>query len=64
MVDVSENGTEAAAVTMIELTLLSARFPPPPHIRFNRPFLMMIVDKTSHSILFMGKIVNPAAKED
>ncbi|XP_052639022.1 alpha-1-antitrypsin-like [Harpia harpyja] len=64
MVDVSENGTEAAGVTMIELTLLSAGFPPPPHIRFNRPFLMMIVDKTSHGILFMGKIVNPAAKED
>ncbi|NXE77078.1 A1AT protein, partial [Cochlearius cochlearius] len=60
MVDVSENGTEAAAVTSIELVPLSAAFPPPPHIRFNRPFLMMIVDKTTHSILFIGKIVNPA----
>lgn len=63
-VDVSENGTEAAAVTVIELVPLSAEFPPPPHIRFNRPFLMMIIDKTTHSIPFMGKIVNPAAKED
>ncbi|XP_010294968.1 PREDICTED: alpha-1-antitrypsin-like [Phaethon lepturus] len=63
-VDVSENGTEAAAVTMIELVPLTAEFPPPPHIRFNRPFLMMIIDKTTHGILFMGKIVNPAAKED
>ncbi|XP_009477975.1 alpha-1-antitrypsin [Pelecanus crispus] len=62
-VDVSENGTEAAAATAIEVVLLSALFPSPPHIRFNRPFLMMIVDKTTHSILFMGKIVNPAAKE-
>ncbi|NXU22248.1 A1AT2 antiproteinase, partial [Thalassarche chlororhynchos] len=59
MVDVNENGTEAAAVTMIELVPLSAAFPRPPHIRFNRPFLMMIVDKTTHGILFMGKIVNP-----
>ncbi|KFQ59720.1 hypothetical protein N334_06797, partial [Pelecanus crispus] len=58
-VDVSENGTEAAAATAIEVVLLSALFPSPPHIRFNRPFLMMIVDKTTHSILFMGKIVNP-----
>ncbi|KFQ70390.1 Alpha-1-antiproteinase, partial [Phaethon lepturus] len=58
-VDVSENGTEAAAVTMIELVPLTAEFPPPPHIRFNRPFLMMIIDKTTHGILFMGKIVNP-----
>ncbi|KFV53125.1 Alpha-1-antiproteinase, partial [Gavia stellata] len=58
-VDVSENGTEAAAVTVIEVSLLSALFPLPPHIRFNRPFLMMVFDKTTHSILFMGKIVNP-----
>ncbi|KFO13763.1 Alpha-1-antiproteinase, partial [Balearica regulorum gibbericeps] len=58
-VDVSENGTEAAAVTAIELVPLSAGFPPPPRIRFNRPFLMIIVDKSTHGILFMGKIVNP-----
>ncbi|NWR67656.1 A1AT2 antiproteinase, partial [Bucorvus abyssinicus] len=60
MVDVRENGTEAAAVTVIELVKLSAQLPPPPHIRFNRPFLMLIFDKTTQSILFMGKIVNPA----
>ncbi|XP_072720543.1 alpha-1-antitrypsin-like [Ciconia boyciana] len=64
MVDVSENGTEAAAVTVVELVPVTAMFPPPPHITFNRPFLMMIIDKTTHGILFMGKIVNPAAKED
>ncbi|NWH23302.1 A1AT2 antiproteinase, partial [Grus americana] len=58
-VDVSENGTEAAAATAIELVVMSAGFPPPLHIRFNRPFLMIIVDKTTHGILFMGKIVNP-----
>ncbi|KFP41676.1 Alpha-1-antiproteinase, partial [Chlamydotis macqueenii] len=59
MVDVSENGTEAAAVTVIEMVPMSAEIPPPPHIRFNRPFLMIILDKTTHSILFIGKIVNP-----
>ncbi|NXL93845.1 A1AT antiproteinase, partial [Alectura lathami] len=58
-VDVNENGTEAAAVTMIEMVMLSAEFPPPPVIKFCRPFLVMIFDKTTHSILFMGKIVNP-----
>ncbi|NXI69315.1 A1AT protein, partial [Anseranas semipalmata] len=57
--DVNENGTEASAVTMIEIVRLSASFPSPPVIKFNRPFLMMIVDKTTYSILFMGKIVNP-----
>ncbi|XP_014813064.1 PREDICTED: alpha-1-antitrypsin-like [Calidris pugnax] len=64
VVDVSENGTEAAAATLMEIVAMSAPFPPPLHIRFNRPFLMIIVDKTTHSILFMGKIVNPAVKED
>ncbi|KFR12515.1 hypothetical protein N306_04595, partial [Opisthocomus hoazin] len=59
VVDVSENGTEAAAVTEIEMVLMSAQIPRPPYIRFNRPFLMMIIDQISHSILFMGKIVNP-----
>ncbi|NXQ88112.1 A1AT protein, partial [Nyctibius grandis] len=59
MVDVSENGTEAAAVTVIEMVPMSAEFPPPPHITFNRCFLMLIVDKITHSILFLGKIVNP-----
>ncbi|NWY53925.1 A1AT protein, partial [Chionis minor] len=60
VVDVSENGTEAAAVTVMEIVPMSAEIPPPPHIRFNKPFLMMIIDKTTHGILFMGKIVNPA----
>ncbi|KFQ27731.1 Alpha-1-antiproteinase, partial [Merops nubicus] len=59
MVDVSENGTEAAAATVIELVPLSAEIPPPPHITFDRPFLMIIAEKSTHSILFIGKIVNP-----
>ncbi|NWI35339.1 A1AT antiproteinase, partial [Picathartes gymnocephalus] len=59
-VDVRENGTEAAAVTLIEIVPLSLPFPPPPHITFNRPFLMMVIDKTTDGVLFLGKIVNPA----
>ncbi|NXI15659.1 A1AT protein, partial [Irena cyanogastra] len=58
-VDVRENGTEAAAVTKLELVPLRALFPAPPHLTFNRPFLMMIIDKTTDGLLFLGKIVNP-----
>ncbi|XP_014739950.1 PREDICTED: alpha-1-antitrypsin-like [Sturnus vulgaris] len=63
-VDVRENGTEAAAVTALEAKPASLPIPPPPHITFNRAFLMMIIDKTTDGLLFLGKIVNPAAKED
>lgn len=62
--DVRENGTEAAAVTMMEISPLLLPFPPPPHITFSRPFLMMVIDKTTDGLLFLGKIVNPTAKED
>lgn len=62
--DVRENGTEAAAVTLAEKTPLCLQLPPPPHITFNRAFVMMIIDKTTDGLLFLGKIVNPAAKED
>ncbi|KFP32739.1 Alpha-1-antitrypsin, partial [Colius striatus] len=58
-VDVSENGTEAAAVTVIGIVGMSAHFHSPPHIRFNRPFLMLIIDKSTDGLLFMGKIVKP-----
>ncbi|NXA37077.1 A1AT2 antiproteinase, partial [Eudromia elegans] len=59
MVDVNENGTEAAAVTVVEITPVSLPIPPPPVIKFNRPFLMIIFDKTSYSVLFLGKVMNP-----
>ncbi|XP_032919877.1 alpha-1-antitrypsin-like [Catharus ustulatus] len=63
-VDVRENGTEAAAVTLMRIMPMSLPFPPPPRITFNRPFLMMIIDKNTDGLLFLGKIVNPTAKED
>ncbi len=57
-VQVDEKGTEAAAVTGVEMALKAA-IQRPPQIRVDRPFLFVIHEKTSGTILFMGKIVNP-----
>ncbi|NXO18830.1 A1AT protein, partial [Oriolus oriolus] len=57
-VHVAENGTEAAAASMVEITLRQSMIPPP-RITFNKPFLMMLIDKTTDGLLFLGKIVNP-----
>ncbi|MEO8373089.1 MAG: serpin family protein [Candidatus Solibacter sp.] len=59
-VDVSEQGTEAAAATGITVSLTSARIPEPPVVfRADHPFLFMIRDTRTGAILFVGRLVNP-----
>ena len=58
-VDVSEKGTEAAAVTAIQIRLTSARpVAKLPVMRVDRPFVFLIADAEDRNILFVGKIVN------
>jgi serpin B len=54
-VEVNEEGTEAAAVTSIGMGVESA----PPSIRIDRPFLFVIRERSSGTVLFVGKILNP-----
>jgi len=57
-VDVNEEGTEAAAATAVVMTLRS--IPPPPVIFcVDRPFVFLIQENTTGSILFMGRVINP-----
>ncbi|XP_062824502.1 alpha-1-antiproteinase [Anolis carolinensis] len=56
--NVHENGTEAAAVTVIEVCLYSAS----KHIKCDRPFIFLICDEWNKSILFMGRLKNPSKK--
>ncbi|MGB5106537.1 MAG: serpin family protein, partial [Candidatus Zixiibacteriota bacterium] len=54
-VQLDEEGTEAAAVTAVEVGITNAG----PSFVFDRPFLMTIYDHQSGAVLFIGKIVKP-----
>lgn len=54
---VDEEGTEAAAVTTTGISTTSVTIPP--SIICDHPFGIIISEKTSNTILFMGKIMNP-----
>jgi len=53
-VDVDEEGTEAAAVTVVEIALTSVT--PSLNIYIDRPFLFVIREQASGTILFMGQV--------
>ncbi|XP_061117216.1 alpha-1-antitrypsin-like protein CM55-SI [Conger conger] len=56
---VDEAGSTAAAGTGLSITLYSAHRVP--FLKFDRPFMFLICNTDTKSILFMGKIVNPLA---
>jgi len=58
MVDVNEEGTEAAAVTVVVMDMKTSA---PRQIQFHadHPFLFFIRDKATGSILFMGRVMDP-----
>lgn len=62
-VDVNEEGTEAAAATAVVIRPAAARLHPQPTpvFRADHPFVFLIRDHRSGSILFMGRVINPAA---
>lgn len=62
-INVDEKGTEAAAATgvVVGLTSLGEEIDVPPYYFLaDHPFLMMIVDKKTDTILFMGRYVDPS----
>jgi len=59
-VEVNEEGTEAAAVTSVSMTLSAGSEPHLITMRCDRPFLFFIREHSSQTILFVGKIVEPA----
>jgi serpin B len=60
-VDVNEEGTEAAAVTTVVMTLSAVMEPVEPfEMIVDRPFVFVIEDSQTKSILFMGVVYDPA----
>ena len=60
-VDVNEEGTEAAAATGAIIALHAVRRPEPiPDFRADHPFLFLIRDTHTGSILFLGRLAAPS----
>jgi serpin B len=59
LIEVNEEGTEAAAVTRIEATETDKGPRDPPQFRADHPFLFLIRENTNGLILFLGRVVDP-----
>lgn len=59
--EVNEEGTEAAAATAVEMATTSAPMNPTPpfHMIVNKPFFIVLYDRTTNKILFAGRINQP-----
>ncbi len=63
-VDVNEQGTEAAAATAVVMDIGAApKAKPIKHFRADHPFLYVIRENSTGSILFMGRMINPSDQE-
>ena len=59
-VDVNEEGTEAAAATGIAVGATAFEVPEEPAVfRADHPFLFLIRDNRTGSLLFLGRLVDP-----
>lgn len=52
-----EAGTQASAASAA--ILIGATFSPPKKMEFNQPFIFLIIDQKTQTILFIGKILTP-----
>jgi serine protease inhibitor len=58
VIDVNEEGTEAAAATAVGVSALAVRRPNPV-FRVDHPFIFLIRENQTGSLLFLGRVVDP-----
>jgi len=58
-IEVNEEGTEAAAVTVVAIERTSVGGPEKVPFFVNRPFMYAITEKSTSAVLFMGTVKNP-----
>ena len=61
VIEVNEQGTEAAGATAVEFAQRSMQLESETFI-VDRPFLFLVADQASGLILFMGRLVDPRSK--
>lgn len=59
VIEVNEEGTEAAAATAVVMSYRSCVMNKIPEFNFDRKFFFAVVNKTTNAVLFMGKVENP-----
>ncbi|XP_005390449.1 PREDICTED: serpin A11 [Chinchilla lanigera] len=61
VVDMNEKGTEVGAASGLLSQPPALNTTSAPHAHFNRPFLLLLWEVTTQSLLLLGKVANPAA---
>jgi len=62
-IEVNEEGTEAAAVTVVEIRETTSGVPTYITFNVNRPFLFAIREKDTNTIIFIGRVMEPEVGE-
>jgi len=62
MVDVDEEGTVAAARTGVSFGC--SGMPPSATFHADHPFIFLILDRSTSTLLFMGRVGNPSKAKD
>jgi serpin B len=60
-ISVDEQGTEASGATSVATAILGLPRPCGAEVTADRPFIFAIYDTRTRTILFLGRVMNPAA---